>query len=287
MSPLFAVRGVYWRTVRSVIGVSHMAGENKTARPRVHKIEKLTRRVYEAQLLEQQRRLQRIQQAYLQTDDRAIVVLEGHDAAGKGGAIRRMSLELDPRSFRVWPIAAPNELERRNHYLQRFWVRLPERGQIAVFDRSWYGRVLVERVEEFAQEHEWRRAYREIIEFERKLVDDGARVIKVFLSISEEEQLRRFRERAETPRKRWKLSEEDFRNRKKRTHYDKAVSAMLNETSTARAPWHVIPADDKLGARVETLRCIADAASSGLEFQEPELPPKLRELIQSELGIET
>ena len=247
---------------------------------------RMRRDTYDRRLREEQRRLQRIQQAYLHTGDRAVIVLEGYDAAGKGGAIRRMSAELDPRSYKVWPIAAPNEIERRQHYLQRFWTRLPERGQIAVFDRSWYGRVLVERVEGLTPKRDWQRAFREINEFERMLVDDGAHVVKIFLHVSPAVQLRRFRERLTTPRKRWKLGYEDFRNRARRAEYDAAVAAMLDRTSTARAPWCVIAADHKLYARVETLRCIADAASRGVDLEPAPISAELRALACRELGID-
>jgi len=222
----------------------------------------------------------------MHTGDRAVIVLEGYDAAGKGGVIRRMSWQLDPRSFKVWPISVPNEIERRQHYLQRFWVRLPERGQLAVFDRSWYGRVLVERVEGFALKPEWRRAYREINDFERVLVDDGAHVIKVFLNVSHDEQRRRLRDRLKTPRKRWKLTQEDFRNRLKRAEYEKAVADMLKKTSTDLAPWHVVPADDKLYARVETLRHIAAAASANVDLEPAPVSEELQELARIELGID-
>ena len=242
--------------------------------------------VYQKRLGEEQVRLQRIQQAYIHTGDRAMIVLEGYDAAGKGGVIRRMSSKLDPRSFRVWPISAPNDTERRQHYLQRFWLRVPEHGHIAVFDRSWYGRVLVERVEGLASRAVWRRAYREINEFERQLVDDGVRVIKVFLKVSHKEQLRRLRERLEVPHKQWKLTHEDFRNRAKRTKYDKAVADMLMKTSTVPAPWYVIPADNKLYARVETLRCIAEAGSKHVKLKTAPLSGELRKLARRELGID-
>ena len=265
---------------------SAMTGSHTARLPRDGDTPKLARKTYEKRLQEAQRRLQRIQQAYLHTGDRAVIVLEGYDAAGKGGAIRRMTAELDPRSFKVWPIAAPNELEKRHHYLRRFWTRLPERGHIAVFDRSWYGRVLVERVEELAPKHAWMRAYREINDFERLLADDGMHVIKIFLHVSPAAQLRRFRERLTTPRKRWKLTYEDFRNRERRADYDLAVADMLERTSTDLAPWHVIPADNKLYARVETLRRIADAASDGVDLTLPPVPEALRELARRELGIE-
>ncbi len=168
---------------------------------------------YERQLVEFQETLQRIQQAYLGTPNRAVVVLEGWDTAGKGGVVRRLGWALDPRSFKVHSIAAPTEREKSLHYLQRFWERLPQRGQIVVFDRSWYGRVLVERVEGFALPAEWRRAYDEINEFEQMLIADETRVVKLFLHITPDEQMRRFRSRLSDPLKRWKLSYEDFRNR--------------------------------------------------------------------------
>ncbi len=263
-----------------------MARKHTARLPRDGDAPKLRRDAYEKRLREEQRRLQRIQQAYLHTGDRAVIVLEGYDAAGKGGVIRRMSAELDPRSFRVWPIAAPNEIERRQHYLQRFWARLPERGGIAVFDRSWYGRVLVERVEGLAPKRDWRRAYREINEFERQLIDNGTRVIKIFLHVSHEQQLQRLRDRLTTPRKRWKLGYEDFRNRARRAEYDEAVADMLEETSTGPAPWHVIPADNKLYARIETLRCIADAAAEGVDLDPAPFSDEIRELARRELGID-
>lgn len=263
-----------------------MAKTHTARLPRDGDAPKLRRDVYDKRLKEEQRRLQRIQQSYLHTGDSAVIVLEGYDAAGKGGAIRRMSAELDPRSYKVWPIAAPNEVERQHHYLRRFWTRLPQRGHIAVFDRSWYGRVLVERVEGIAPERDWKRAYREINEFERLLADNGTRVIKIFLHVSPEVQLKRLRDRLKTPRKRWKLSYEDFRNREKREDYDIAVAEMLEKTSTAFAPWHVVAADNKLYARVETLRCIADAASEDGEIVTPPVPETLRALAKRELGID-
>ena len=174
---------------------------------------------YERRLTSLQGVLQLIQQAYLGTPERAIIVLEGWDTAGKGGVVRRLGWALDPRSFRVSPIASPDEHERAQHYLQRFWRRLPENGQIVAFDRSWYGRVLVERVEGFATEKEWRRAYREINEFERMLIDAGVRLVKIFLHITADEQLKRFRARLTDPVKRWKLSYEDFRNRARWADY--------------------------------------------------------------------
>src|SRR5262249_12206372 len=194
-----------------------------TRRPRLSKLTdypELDFADYERRLASLQGVLRLIQQAYLGTSQRAVIVLEGWDTAGKGGIVRRLGWALDPRSFKVHPIAAPDEHERAEQYLQRFWRRLPEKGQIVAFDRSWYGRVLVERVEGFATGKEWRRAYREINEFERMLVDSGVRLVKLFLHITPGEQVRRFRDRLINPVKRWKLSYEDFRNRARWSDYE-------------------------------------------------------------------
>src|ERR1700680_1340632 len=190
---------------------------------------------YERRLAKMQQTLQRVQQAYLGTSRRAIIVLEGWDTAGKGGVVRRLGWALDPRSFKVHAIAAPTSREKSLHYLQRFWERLPEHGQIVVFDRSWYGRVLVERVEGFATKREWRRGYEEINQFERLLVEDGIRIAKIFLQISPGEQIRRFKDRMNNPLKRWKLSYEDFRNRERWADYEIAIEDMMEKTSTKRA----------------------------------------------------
>ena len=194
------------------------ATSRKSGKPRLSAVDlslALDDAVYRRELAHIQQRIRRIQQAYLKSGNSAAIVFEGWDAAGKGGTIRCMSAVLDPRGFKVWPIAAPRKYYLERHYLARFFERLPPRGAISVFDRSWYGRVLVERVEGLASAADWRRAYREINDFERALTDHGTRVIKIFLHISPEEQLRRFRDRVLDPTKRWKLSYEDFRNRKK------------------------------------------------------------------------
>jgi PPK2 family polyphosphate:nucleotide phosphotransferase len=222
-----------------------------------------------------QDKLVRIQQAYLFNGRRAVVVFEGMDAAGKGGTIRRIAWAMDPRALKVWPIGAPNEIERKQHYLQRFWWRLPETTQIAVFDRSWYGRVLVERVEGFAKPEEWKRAYDEINEFEAQLVDDGVRVVKFFLHVSKDEQLKRLEERLRNPLKRWKLSFEDFRNREKWKDYVEAAEDMFARTSTKAAPWHVIPSDDKACARATVLDILAKRLANGLDLSSPPLDAKL------------
>src|SRR6516165_4738231 len=222
---------------------------------------------YERRLISLQGVLQLVQQAYLGSPERAPLVLEGWDTAGKGGLIRRLGWALDPRSFKVYPIAAPDEHERAQHYLECFWRRLPEKGQIVAFDRSWYGRVLVERVEGFAAKKEWRRAYREINEFERALIDSGIRLVKLFLHISADEQVHRFRDRLIDPLKRWKLSYEDFRDRARRSDYERAIEEMMAETATKRAPWHLIPANNKPYARIAALRILADRLGKGVSLE--------------------
>ncbi|MBV8441925.1 MAG: polyphosphate kinase [Hyphomicrobiales bacterium] len=240
---------------------------------------------YERRLASLQGVLQLIQQAYLQTSERAIIVLEGWDTGGKGGIVRRLGWALDPRSFKVNPIASPDEHERAQHYLQRFWRRLPEKGQIVVFDRSWYGRVLVERVEGFATEAEWRRAYREINEFERVLVDSGIRLVKLFLHITADEQQRRFRNRLIDPVKRWKLSYEDFRNRRRWPEYETAIEDMMAETSTERAPWHLIPANDKPYGRVAAFRIFEDRLGRNVSLEPRPIDPDLFKEAKRVLGL--
>ncbi len=195
-------------------------------------------------------------QVYIQKRP-VVVVFEGWDAAGKGGAIKRLTERIDPRGYVVWPIAAPVGEDKLHHYLYRFWKRLPEAGQIAVFDRSWYGRVLVERVQGFCSEPAWRRAYREINQFERQLVDFGTIVLKFWMQISKEEQLRRFRERKRIEYKSWKLTDEDWRNRGKWSAYYQAAEEMLLQTSTAHAPWTIVEANDKWFARIKILKTTA------------------------------
>ena len=240
--------------------------------------------VYEGRLKEMQHRLERVQHAHLFTGDRAVIAFEGMDAAGKGGAIRRISWALDPRSLKVWPIGAPDEIEKKQHYLQRFWTRMPAKGQLAIFDRSWYGRVLVERVEGFAKPEEWKRAYAEINEFERQLTDNGIRVIKIFLHITKDEQLRRFEERLRNPLKRWKLSYEDFRNRDKWDQYVKAIEDMFDKTSTRQSPWYAVQGNDKQAARIETMRVIVERLAEGVNVVEPPIDSRVLKIARQELG---
>jgi AMP-polyphosphate phosphotransferase len=240
---------------------------------------------YERRLAEMQETLQRVQQAYLGTSHRAIIVLEGWDTAGKGGVVRRLGWALDPRSFKVHVIAAPTSREKSLHYLHRFWERLPAHGQIVLFDRSWYGRVLVERVEAYATPAEWRRAYNEINDFERMLLEDGTRLVKIFLHITPEEQMHRFRVRLTDPLKRWKLSYEDFRNRSRWNDYEAAIEDMVEMTSTKGAPWYLVPANNKPFGRLAAFRVIADRLSKGVALEPRALDPKVAEAAKQLLGI--
>jgi polyphosphate kinase 2 (PPK2 family) len=194
------------------------------------------------------------------------MVFEGWDAAGKGGVIKRVTEKLDPRGYVVYPIAAPQGEDATRHYLYRFWRRLPETGQIAIFDRSWYGRVMVERVESFCREEDWRRAYREINQFERQLVDFGTILFKFWIHISEDEQLRRFESRAVDPLRNWKLTDEDWRNREKWDAYGQVVNEMLLRTSTVTAPWTIVEGNSKLHARIKVLETLVDKLSQELHY---------------------
>ncbi len=193
-----------------------------------------------------------------------VVVFEGWDASGKGGAIRRLTERLDPRGYAVIPIAAPSAVEKQHHYLWRFWAEVPKDGHWAVFDRSWYGRLLVERVEGLAEEDEWKRAFQEINEFERALVTHGTVVVKLWLHISPEEQLARFRRREQSPLRRHKITEEDWRNRARWSAYLAAVSEMLRHTSTTHAPWTIVEANSKQWARVKVVETVLRAIEARL-----------------------
>ena len=193
------------------------------------------------------------------------VVMEGWDASGKGGAIQRLVAPLDPRHVRVKSFAAPTADEKRHHFLSRFWPALPGWGGMAVLDRSWYGRVLVERVEGFATEEEWRRSYDEIKSFERAWADEGTVMIKFWMHISDEEQLKRFEARKNDPLKRWKLTDEDWRNREKRKDYEDAVVEMIERTDTSFAPWTVVEAEDKRYGRVKVLETVCARMESAMK----------------------
>jgi polyphosphate kinase 2 (PPK2 family) len=227
---------------------------------------KLTREAYVREVTRRQIQLRELgYQVYLQKRP-VMIMFEGWDAAGKGGAIKRITEKLDPRGYVVYSIAAPQGEDKTRHYLYRFWRRLPERGQIAIFDRSWYGRVLVERVEGFAREEAWKRAYKEINSFERQVRDFGTILAKFWIHISQEEQLRRFEERKAIGYKAWKLTEEDWRNRQKWNVYEEAVEEMLVKTSTRTAPWSLVEGNDKYWARTRVLARLVEILSKELGY---------------------
>ncbi|WP_339214163.1 polyphosphate kinase [Solibacillus sp. FSL W8-0372] len=215
---------------------------------------KLDKKLYKKQLKELQYKMLNIQQFLYNNKIGLIFVFEGMDAAGKGGAIKRLTEHIDPRGLIVSPISAPQPHEKRYHYMHRFWRKLPQHGQIAIFDRSWYGRVLVERIEGFAKEHEWKRAYNEINDFEKQLTDEDYIIVKFWVHIDADEQLKRFMERAADPYKSWKLTDEDWRNREKFNLYMEAADEMFAKTNTENAPWCLIPGNDKFYARVQVLK---------------------------------
>jgi polyphosphate kinase 2 (PPK2 family) len=233
----------------------------------VNLAKKLDRDSYVREIIRRQIQLRELGYQVYQQKRPVMIIFEGWDAAGKGGAIKRITEKLDPRGYVVYPISAPHGEDKTRHYLYRFWRRLPERGQIAIFDRSWYGRVLVERVEHFATEESWKRAFKEINSFERQLRDFGTIVAKFWIHISEEEQLRRFDERKRIGYKAWKLTDEDWRNREKWSAYEEAVEEMLVKTSTAGAPWTLIEGNDKYWARVKALSKLVKILSSGLGYE--------------------
>ncbi len=233
-----------------------------------------------------QAKLQEIQAVYLTCKLRAVIVFEGWDASGKGGCIRRLTDGLDQRFIEVHPISAPDSNEREQHYLQRFWSRLPQSGELTIFDRSWYGRVLVERVEGYCDRAAWKRAYGEINDFEQTLVDNGTRVLKFFLHITQAEQDRRLLERLAHPWKRWKTGLDDYRNRARRADYLDAMHDMFERTSTKTAPWHVIAANDKNRARVRVLELAVKALAKGVPLEAAPLDPALLEAARAALGAE-
>ncbi|MBK6605899.1 MAG: UDP-galactose-lipid carrier transferase [Leptospiraceae bacterium] len=228
--------------------------------------ETLNNKDYKKQIDELQERARLVSHYSYKKKRSIILVFEGWDAAGKGGAIRRLTSRIDPRLYTVSSIAAPNEVERNHHYLWRFWNKIPAHGNIGIFDRSWYGRVLVERVEGFTSEENWQRAFGEIVNFEDDLSDSGAIIIKYWLHVSSEEQLKRFNARKDDPLKRWKLTEEDWRNRDKWPLYEEAAEEAFSKTHKPNAPWHIIPANDKYFARTEVLRIFCDRIENELNI---------------------
>jgi polyphosphate kinase 2 (PPK2 family) len=239
---------------------------------------------YEADLAAVQKRLAHIQVAHICNNRRSVVMFEGWDAAGKGGIIQRLTSEWDPRYYDVWPIAAPTHEEKARHFLWRFWKSLPMDGDIGVFDRSWYGRVLVERVEGYATEAEWRRGYDEINEFEAQQVDAGTAIIKLFIHVTQAEQDKRLRDRLEHPWKRWKTGPDDYRNRAKRPEYLEAMAEMFKRTDTRWGPWIVIDGNDKQSARIAALTAIADALEAHVPMDPPPIDPELEKIARAALG---
>ena len=220
---------------------------------------------YQSQLEELQGRLNLLTRHRRFGDISVVCVFEGNDAAGKGGSIRRITSALDARRYQVIPIAAPTEEEKAQPYMWRFWRHLPRRGHLALFDRSWYGRVLVERVEGYCAEYDWMRAYSEINDFETQLAEHNIVLVKFWLAISQEEQLKRFQERENTGFKRYKITPEDWRNRDKWTEYEQAVCDMVDRTSTEISPWTLIPANDKNHARIKILQTLCERIEAGLK----------------------
>ena len=226
--------------------------------------QKIDREDYSTRLKAAQNELSRIHNAMYKQRLPAAMVFEGWDAAGKGGAIKRTVSPLDPRGYKVAPYGAPNDLEKAHHYLWRFWNEVPKAGHLTVFDRSWYGRVMVERVEGFCTEADWKRAFAEINDFEKQLVDSGIVLFKFWLHISPEEQLKRFEARTNTPEKKWKITDEDWRNRDKWSQYLEAVDEMLTRTSTDYAPWTIVEAVDKPFARIKVIETVKDKLDAAL-----------------------
>ena len=218
----------------------------------------LTDEEYDKRLDELQSELRQLHYKLYRKKIPVIIAYEGWDAAGKGGNIKRITGALDPRGFEVLPIASPEPHEKARHFLWRFWTRLPKTGHIAIFDRTWYGRVMVERIEGFCSENDWQRAYNEINEFEKELTDWGAVVIKFWVQIDKRTQLKRFKERQATPEKQWKITDEDWRNREKWNQYEGAIDEMIQKTSTEFAPWYILESVDKKYARIKALEIVID-----------------------------
>lgn len=241
---------------------------------------------YKDALGKQQEKLFHVQQSYFHQKKRALVVFEGWDASGKGGAIRRITEKLDPRGVSVFPVAKPAKEDQDKHFLYRFWQHIPSPGTLKIFDRSHYGRVLVERVDQLIDEKTYKRGYDEINAFEKTLSDSGVRIIKLFMHISPREQRERFEERLHNPFKRWKLTEEDLHNRKLRKEYVKAVNEMFERTHTSYAPWRIINGEYKWQARVDVLDTIVARLSEGVDISPPPLDENLIAQASKQLDVD-
>lgn len=232
-------------------------------------------KTYDRELAVLQHRLLDLQTMHLRTGGRVLIGIDGWDAAGKGGMIERLVAGLEPKSTHVWRIGAPTPDEQGRHYLWRFWNRLPAPGNWAIFDRTWYGRVLVERIEGLCSDEAWKRGYREINEFERALADDGVHIVKLLVHVSAKEQKRRMIDRLNDPHKHYKIGLEDFRNIARRKDYLEAYRDMLNRTSTDHAPWHLIATDNKQRARLSGLEIVARQVGDGVDAQPLPLDPQI------------
>ena len=241
---------------------------------------------YKDALGKQQEKLFHVQQSYFHQKKRALVVFEGWDASGKGGAIRRITEKLDPRGVSVFPVAKPAKEDQDKHFLYRFWQHIPSPGTLKIFDRSHYGRVLVERVDQLIDEKTYKRGYDEINAFEKTLSDSGVRIIKLFMHISPKEQRERFEERLHNPFKRWKLTEEDLHNRKLRKEYVKAVNEMFERTHTSYAPWRIINGEYKWQARVDVLDTVVARLSEGVDISPPPLDENLIAQASKQLDVD-
>ena len=230
----------------------------------------LTREEYKKELKKLQEKMRYLHNEMYRLRLPVVLAFEGWDAGGKGGAIKRITEAIDPRGYEVCPTASPNDIERAHHYLWRFWEKVPKAGHLAIFDRTWYGRVMVERIEGFCTEEEWKRAYAEMNQMEACWTNDGYVVLKFWLHIDKDEQERRFTDRQQNPDKQWKITDEDWRNRAKWDEYEKAVDEMIVKTSTPKAPWIIVSGNDKLYARVQVLRAVVDAVEARIKEMEKE-----------------
>jgi polyphosphate kinase 2 (PPK2 family) len=244
--------------MEKTIKLSEISLEDKT----------MTDEEYEAELDRLQKELQELNNKVYRKKIPVVIAYEGWDAAGKGGNIKRIAAALDPRDYVVEPIASPEPHEKARHYLWRFWTRLPKTGHITIFDRTWYGRVMVERLEGFCSENDWQRAYNEINEFESELHDFGTVIIKFWVQIDKDTQLKRFTDRQNTPEKQWKITDEDWRNREKWDLYETAVNEMIEKTSTSFAPWYILESVDKKYARIKALKIVIREIKKALKQSE-------------------
>ncbi len=239
---------------------------------------------YDEALEKLQQRLEHIQVAHIVHNKRSVVLFEGWDAAGKGGIIKRMTARLDPRYYEVWPISAPTPEEKERHFLWRFWTRLPAAQDIAIFDRSWYGRVLVERVEGLCSESDWKRGYDEINEFEAQQIDSGTHIVKLFVHVTQEEQDRQLAERLDNPWKRWKTGADDYRNRARRDDYLDAIHDMFKHNDTRWAPWTVIDGNNRKAARIAALKAVAERLEALVPIDMPDADPQVVSLAKKAFG---